>query len=88
MFGGLDVIYSATACTIVPRSDRKTLRAKRPTYGKHRKRAFSGLPRKVAVIRSSRRCAPRVWAKPGAFRMGNRLIVHPALRSALMSAIQ
>lgn len=84
ILGSTMIWWSDAACTLVPRSDRKQYRARRPTYGLHRKRAIAGIPRRVAVIRSSRRCAPRLVAKPGIFKMGNKLIVHPALKAQLM----
>lgn len=83
VLGSMMIWYTDAACELVPRSDRRAYRAKRPIYGKHRKRSFSGLPRQVAIIWSSRRCAPRLRAKPAMLMWGNKLLVHPAMKAEL-----
>lgn len=82
VFGSMMVWWTDAAVEMVPRSDRKTYRARRPDYrGAHRKMATTGWPRHVANIRSSRRCVPRLIAKPAIYRMGGKLLVHPAMRA-------
>ncbi len=81
LLGSTMIWWSMSAVEMVPRSDRKQYRAKRPDYGQHRKRAIVGMPRRVTIIRSSRRCAPRLTAKPAIYRMRDKLLVHPAFRA-------
>lgn len=82
VLGSMMVWWTDAAVQMVPRSDRKEYRSRRPEYRRaHRKMATTGWPRHVAVIRSSRRCAPRLTAKPAIYRMGGKLLVHPAMRA-------
>lgn len=80
ILGSLMIWKTTDAVMRVPRSDRKQLRARRPDYRRaHRKMATTGWPRNVAIIRSSRRCAPRFKLEPAAYMFAGKLICHPAI---------
>ena len=85
--GWTQVVWSDYAVVMVPRSERKWLRAL-PLLSLGR---FKPAPRiRGAVrppspshrvrLRGTRRCAPRLAPKPAALRFGGRWIIHPALR--------
>lgn len=82
VLGSMMIWWTDSAVEMVPRSDRKQYRSRRPDYRRtHRKMATTGWPRSCAIIRSSRRCGPRLMAKPAIYRMGGKLLVHPAMRA-------
>lgn len=79
VLGSLMIWWTTDAVQMVLRSDRKSYRDRRPTYGQCRKPR--SVPRRPAVmLRGGRRCAPRLTTKPAMYRMGGKLLVHPALR--------
>lgn len=82
VLGSMMVWWTDAAVEMAPRSDRKNYRGNRPDYRRaHRKVATPGWPRLCVILRSSRRCAPRLMAKPAIYRMGGKLLVHPAMRA-------
>lgn len=86
-FNGLSIIVSHFAHDLVPRSDRKQLRARRKRYRSYPKSPPSCGRKYVRARRPElsghRRCAPRLWSRPAAFVIQGKLVVHPALYEQL-----
>jgi len=85
ILGSVMIWKTDMAVEMVPRSDRKSYRDFRPDYRRaHRIMPISSRPRWLAILRSSRRCGPRLRAKPAAYMMNGKLLCHPAIYDTVL----
>lgn len=86
VLGSMQVVWSELAVVMVPRSERKWLRAlPLRSLGRFKPApCIRGVlrpppPAHRIRLRGTRRCAPRLTPQPAALRCGDRWIIHPAL---------